>query len=183
MFKVKNVICLFVVCTIASCYWGNACTYYLKDRDLTFKIIEKDSFSILVLDDTDSIFMPKRLNGHFLGVEFFIPNDSDIVYFKIGRSVPIVYKWVENKYKIKFVQFDNYRDGVYDDISHMVFKNAGNKFINPYQENEEYSKLTGELSFDDNYWGFYGGCDQGRYTFGVMRGNKDYGLLEPLEWK
>ena len=79
MFKVKNVICLFVVCTIASCYWGNACTYYLKDRDLTFKIIEKDSFSILVLDDTDSIFMPKRLNGHFLGVEFFIPNDSDIV--------------------------------------------------------------------------------------------------------
>ena len=167
----------------ASCRWSNVHTYYFKDRDLKFKMVEKDTFSIMVLDDIDSIYISKRSNGEYLGIEFFIPNDSDIVYFKIGPNVPIVYKFVENKYKIRFVQFDDYKDGVYNDISHEVFKKTGNKYINPYFEPEQYNKLVGELSFDDNYWGFYGDCDQGSYTFGVMRGDIYCGVLEPLEWK
>ena len=45
-------------------------------------------------------------------------------------------------------------------------------------------KLPCGIAYEnDKYWGFYGGCDQGRYTFGVMRGRKDYGIIEPLEWK
>ena len=183
----KYILFIFIILVISSAFiscGASVHTYYFKDKDLKFKIIEKDTFHILVLDDNDSIYLPGGPSGQYMGLEFYIPEDSNIVYIELGSPIPIVYKFVENKYKIRLIQHDIYKDeGEWYDYSHKVYKYAvGNKYIDPYFEPKRYSKLVGELSLD-GCWGFFGDSDQGRYTFGVMRGKKYYGVLEPLEWK
>ena len=71
----------------------------------------------------------------------------------LGPHFPTIYNKVETYYKIKSIQLNLEEANSYT----------------PYE--------------NDKYWGFFGGCDQGRYTFGVMRGKKDYGTIEPLEWE
>ena len=106
----------------------------------------------MVFDDSDSIYLP-RANGHYLGLQFHISEDSDVVYFDINDEIPHIYRYVENKYKIKFIKYDN----IYGNVDKSYFYN--------------------------HFWGFYGGCDQGRYTFGVWHDSIYIYALEPLEWK
>ena len=144
---------IFIVLSIfVSCHMTNVHTYYCKDRDITFSTIEHDSIDILVFDNSDSIYLPGA-NGHYLGLQFHIHEDSDIVYFEINNNRPRIYRYIENKYKIKFVYYD---------------------YI--------YGKVD-KSYFDKHFWSFYGGCDQGRYTFGINHDSIDMGYLEPLEWK
>lgn len=157
-------------------------TYYCKEVNLTFQVLEKDTFHILVFDDKDSVFIPRRTSGQYLGVQFYIPEESNEIYFEMTAFCSTVYRYVENKYKIKFVQADLLKEVPnHNDCKHFRF--VGAKFINPYIEIEQYKKHVHELCVDSSFWGIYGDCDQGKYTFGVMRGKKYYGSLEPLEWE
>lgn len=71
----------------------------------------------------------------------------------LGPHFPTIYNKAETYYKIKNIPLSLEETDAYA----------------PYES--------------DKYWGFFGGCDQGRYTFGVMRGKNDCGIIEPLEWK
>ena len=127
-------------------------TYCLREIDFKFQVLEKDTCDVLIFGGGDSVFYSHPLNGTYLGIEFFLSNDSNIIY--LGPYFPIKYHQTENKYVIK-----------------SIARNIdGSDPYESYENNEE-------------YWGFFGGCDQGRYTFGVMRNKRDYGFLEPLEWK
>lgn len=128
-------------------------TYYCKEIDYTFKIVEKDTCDVLVLADGDSVFYYRPYNGGYCGIEFFLSVDSNRVYF--GPEFPTVYCYKENKYKFEFIV------EVEDDLTTDVYE--------PFEAG--------------NYWGFYGGCDRGCYTFGIRHKSKDYGSIEPLEWK
>lgn len=125
-------------------------TYYLKDIDFKFWVLENDTCDVLVLSDGDSIYYSHPYNGNYLGVEFFLSVDSNVVY--LGPYFPNIYHMTGKKYVISKSEL------IIGEDSYASFEN-------------------------EQYWSFHGGCDQGRYTFGVMRNKKFYGSLEPLEWK
>ena len=125
-------------------------TYYFKEMDFRFQILEKDTCDVLVLGDGDSIFYSHPLNGNYLGIEFFLSVDSDKIF--LGPYFPIIYHQVGKKYMTEKIKLTLDSNDVYS----------------PYNK--------------ERYWGVYGGCDQGRYTFGVMRNKVFYHTLEPIEW-
>lgn len=127
-------------------------TYNLREIDFKFQVLEKDTCDVLIFGKGDSVFYSHPLNGTYLGIEFFLSVDSNIIY--LGPYFPIKYHQTENKYDIKIITRNT----------------DGSDSYEPYKNNEK-------------YWGFFGGCDQGRYTFGVMRNKRFYRSLEPLEWK
>ena len=160
MVKIKKpyfiILAVFLLTICSICYMAIKChhrsgiyTYYFKDIDFKFQVLEKDTCDVLILSDGDSVFYSQPLNGDYLGVDFFLSVDSNVVC--LGPNFPIIYHMTENKYVIR---------------KHAL--NLGEDSYAPF-ENEQ-------------YWSFYGGCDQGRYTFGVMRNKKFDISLEPLEW-
>lgn len=177
----KNIIYSISLYLIISCNFQSSRTYYCKGLDLHLRIVEKDSIDILIFDETDSILIPSR-KGQYIGLQFFIKKGSDSLFFELTPSVPVVYKYVENKYKIKFVQFEDFRKDYSDQklfyaAKNMIYRNAGTKYVNPYLG---MSKATEEFCFDNRYWGFYGDSDQGRYTISAVRDSAYYEILEPL---
>lgn len=71
----------------------------------------------------------------------------------IGPNFAPIYRYTEKKYRIKFIEMDLTNEDVYAQYR------------------------------DYGYWGFYGGCDQDRYTFGVSHDSiYQQKSLEPLEW-
>lgn len=151
MKECRFLIFVLFVGVLISCHRSEY-TYYCKEMDFTFRILEKDSIDILVFDDNDSVFLPKA-NGQYLGLQFYIPEDSNIIYYEKSSFFFPIYRYAENKYKIQFVKSDY----INEDIDKSFFNN--------------------------HFWRFYGGCDQGRYTFGVWHDSLYLGSLEPLEWK
>ena len=127
-------------------------TYYCKDIDYTFMILEKDTCDVLVFGNGDSVFYAPPLYGDYLGIEFFLSIDSNTIY--LGPYFPTVYRHVVKNYKIKSLKMDI---------------RINKDYYEPYHNN-------------DKYWEFYGGCDQGSYTFGVWHDSFSMGSLEPLEW-
>ena len=73
-------------------------TYYCKDIDYTFMVLEKDTCNVLVFGNGDSVFYAPPLYGDYLGIDFYLSVDSNIVY--LGSHFPIIYNIVENNYKI-----------------------------------------------------------------------------------
>lgn len=142
---------LLIICHIFIVYRSDSgvYTYYLKEMDFRFQVIEKDTCDVLVLGNSDSIFFSHPLNGNYLGIEFFLSVDSNIIY--LGPYFPIIYHQVERKYVTKKIR--------------QTYEHADN--YEPYK--------------NENYWGFFGACDQGRHTFGIMRNKRFYRSLEPLE--
>ena len=156
MVKKKYLILLFlflgVLCYIAIKYHQHSgiYTYCFKDINFKFQIVEKDSCDILIFGDGDSIFYSHPLNGDYLGVEFFLSVDSDVI--NLGPYFPQISHLKEKKYAIRKCKMS-----------------LGEDSCAPFET--------------EQYWSFYGGCDQGRYTFGVMRNKTFYCSLEPLEWR
>lgn len=180
MVRFSKIFVIIFICSFFLCCRSGVYTYYCKENDLLFQMIEKDTFDVLVIGNKDSIFLPCS-NGQYLGLQFYMPADSDVVYFELTPSYPIVYRYVESKNKINFIQSDITKEVVYDN-SCKIFKYVDTRFLDPASENEMYTKHNKEICVDSNYWKFYGGCDQGKYVFGVMRGNKFISTLEPLEF-
>ncbi len=149
---IRKIVLCCIISSLTSCFVSDVHTYYFKDLDYTFKIIEKDTCDVLVFADGDSVFYPRPYNGGYCGIEFYLSVDSNRIY--LGPHFPTVYDFKEKKYKLNFIVRG-------DDLTTNIRE--------PFEKG--------------NYWGFYGGCDQGRYTFGVMRKSVDYGCLEPLEWE
>ena len=164
------------------CYLGGVYTYYCKSMNFTFQLLERDTFNILVFNHKDSVFIPGSSSGQYLGIQFYMPENSNVIYFEMTPFCSKIYRYVENTCKIKFVQSDLLR-GAENNDSCKYFRFVETRFINPYMEIELYNKYDSELCVDSNFWGFYGGCDQGRYTFSVLRGNQYYDTLEALERK
>ena len=136
-----------VMCRRHSCVY----TYYCKGIDYTFSVLEKDTCNVIVFGKGDSVFYASPLYGDYLGIEFYLSVDSNIVY--LGPHFPVIYNIVENNYKIMSTKIDI---------------NRGKHYV-PYRNSA--------------YWGFYGGCDQGSYTFAVFHNSQFIEGLEPLEWK
>ena len=71
-------------------------TYYLKERNYTFSVEEKEKETILVLGEGDSIFFNSR-RGQYLGIEFYLNDTSNIVYlppdFSFHRIVKKNFKY------------------------------------------------------------------------------------------
>ena len=128
-------------------------TYYCKEMNFTFQILNKDTCDVLVLDGSDSIFYQATYNGGYLGIEFFKSADADSNVIYLGPYFPAIYNQFNKKYKIKIIKPTLDERDLYE----------------PYR--------------NSNYWYISGGCDQGRYTFGISRGNKFYGSIEPLQWE
>ena len=146
------ILLMFYVVVQCQCHHqSDVYTYYCKNIDFTFRILEKDTCDVLTLGEGDSIYYAAPYNGGYCGIEFFLSIDSNVVY--LGPNFPTIYNKVETYYQIKNIPLS-------------------------LEETDSYAPYE-----NDKYWGFFGGCDQGRYTFGVMRGRKDYGIIEPLEWK
>ena len=137
---------------LISCYASDVHTYYCKELDYTFKMIEKDTFDVLVLGEGDSVFYSHSDNGDYLWISFYLSPDSNLVYFD-PSSTEICHRFVEHTLKFTFLKRN--KDFTFD--------------YSPYETNA--------------YWRFYGGCDQGSYTFGVFHDSTYVGTLEPLEWK
>lgn len=127
-------------------------TYYLKEANYKFQIVEEESYDIMIFDDSDSIYYSHPSSGGYCSMDFFLSVDSNTIY--LGFHFPDLYHQTANKYIIKSITWNIDEPNPYA----------------PYENSEK-------------YWGFFGGCDQGRYTFGVMRNKRSYSSLEPLEWK
>lgn len=154
MRKGTILICTFftTITILFSCHGPRIHTYYCKERDISFKIIESDSADIIVFNDSDSIFLSSA-NGDYLGLQFHIPEDTNIVYFEINDGYPTIYRCVEKNNKILITHFNH------------LYGNVDKSY------------------FNSHFWGFYGGCDQGKYTFGIWHDSLFVRSLEPLEWK
>ncbi len=159
-------ISMLCISVLVSCQLPATYTYYCKERDFSFKMIEEDTIDILVFGDRDSVFLPPA-KGQYIGLQFHIPEKSDTIYFELTSGYPFIYKYVENKYTIKFLHFD-YKYG-----------NAEQRYLTMVADDEELHTYLDAL---DNHhsWGFYGGCDQGRYTFSVWNDSVYVGVLDPL---
>ena len=149
----RKVIILSICTFISACCPRplNVYTYYCKEIDYTFKVVEKDTCDVLVFADGDSVFYPRPYNGGYCGIEFYLSVDSNRIY--LGPHFPTVYDFKENKCKLGFIEI------------------------------EEDFTINDEPFKNGNYWGFYGGCDRGCYTFSVMHKSVYCGRLEPLEWE
>lgn len=168
----------FVLCCKSSIY-----TYYCKENNMSFQMIEKDTCDILVIGTNDSIYLPCS-NGQYMGLQFYTKEDSNIVFFELTNSYPVVYRYVEDRYKIKLIQFDHYKDMSREynklyDAHNIVFRYAGKKYDNPYENRRECKDIVKELCFDNHCLSFFGNGDQGRYTFSVFRDTTYISLLEP----
>jgi len=160
----------FLLCTFIIGIFVVACnralrfdvhTYYCKGRDITFKYLEKDTFDVLVFDDSDSIYIGKNFRGYYTGIQFHIPEDSDIIYFEDGAFQDI-YRYVENKYKIKLLKF-----GIYGKEEHRYLIDFDEKDLQEYFD-----------ALDNHHaWGFYGGG----WEFAVFHDSLYLGSLYPLE--
>ena len=147
-------ILLLIICYIVAIWfsrYSSVYTYYFKEIDFRFQVIEKDTCDVLVLGESDSIFYSHPYNGNYLGVEFFLSIDSNVIY--LGPYFPTIYHQTNGKYLIRSIKLTL----------------EDEDFYAPYS--------------NEKYWGFFGGCDQRRYTFGIMCNKKFYRDLEPLEWK
>lgn len=78
MKKIKLYLAVWVTLLLVSCGRSHF-TYYLKERNYTFSVEERDKETILVLGEGDSIFFNSR-RGQYLGVEFYLNDTSNIVY-------------------------------------------------------------------------------------------------------
>lgn len=77
-------------------------TYHCKEIDFTFQVLEKDTCDVLVLGDGgDSIFYQAPYNGGYLGIDFFLSVDSNIIY--LSPYFPIIYNKVTKKYKMQSI--------------------------------------------------------------------------------
>lgn len=74
-------------------------TYYLKERNYTFSVEEKEKETILVLGEGDSIFFNSR-RGQYIGVEFYLNDTSNIVYLSPNFSF---HRIVKKNFKYKLI--------------------------------------------------------------------------------
>lgn len=70
MKTIKLYLAVWVTLLLVACGRSHF-TYYLKERNYTFSVEEKDKETILVLGEGDSIFFNSR-RGQYLGVEFYL---------------------------------------------------------------------------------------------------------------
>jgi len=78
-------------------------TYHCKEIDFTFQVLEKDTCDVLVLGGSgDSIFYQAPYNGGYLGIDFFLSVDSNIIY--LSPYFPVIYNKVEKKYKMQSIK-------------------------------------------------------------------------------
>lgn len=95
MKTIKLYLVVWVTLLLVSCGRSHF-TYYLKERNYTFSVEEKDKETILVLGEGDSIFFNSR-RGQYLGVEFYLNDTSNIVYlppdFSFHRIVKKNFKY------------------------------------------------------------------------------------------
>lgn len=165
----RKILFLLTVSLFLSCYKPNVYTYNCSERNISFKIIEADSFDVLVVDESDSIYLSSA-KGQYIGLQFHISEDSDIIYFEQTNHYPFINRYVENKYMIKLLELDY----IYGEVQH--------KYLMMNLNDKELKECLEALN-NHHYWGIYGGCDQGRYTFGLWHDSLYMGTLEPLEWK
>ena len=62
-------ISMLCISVLVSCQLPATYTYYCKERDFSFKMIEEDTIDILVFGDRDSVFFPPA-KGQYLGLQF-----------------------------------------------------------------------------------------------------------------
>lgn len=160
MVKKKHILVLIYIIIIFApiiCYMFITCrnhnrlyTYYCKQIDFKFQIIEKDTCDILVFGDNDSIFYSAPYNGNYLGVDFLLSVDSNTIY--LGPYFPTIYHQISKNYHIKRIKQNLFVGDLYE----------------PYKNRD--------------FWDFFGGCDQGSYTFNIMHNSKFVESIKPLEW-
>lgn len=92
---------LYVI--VRCCRHSGVYTYHCKEIDFTFQVLEKDTCDVLVLGDGgDSIFYQAPYNGGYLGIDFFLSVDSNIIY--LSPYFPIIYNKVTKKYKMQSIK-------------------------------------------------------------------------------
>lgn len=78
-------------------------TYHCKEIGFTFQVLEKGTCDVLVLGGSgDSIFYQAPYNGGYLGIDFFLSVDSNIIY--LSPYFPVIYNKVEKKYKMQSIK-------------------------------------------------------------------------------
>ncbi len=87
-------------------------TYYCKDIDYTFMVLEKGASDVLVFGKGDSVFYAPPLHGDYLGIEFYLSVDSNTVY--LGPHFPKIYNIVENRFKIIPIKLELSRKNHYE---------------------------------------------------------------------
>lgn len=96
-------------------------TYHCKEIDFTFQVLEKDTCDVLVLGDGgDSIFYQAPYNGGYLGIDFFLSVDSNIIY--LSPYFPIIYNKVTKKYKMQSIKSTFEDDAL---VLHILMINIG----------------------------------------------------------
>ena len=97
MKTIKLYLAVWVTLLLVACGRSHF-TYYLKERNYTFSVEEKDKETILGLGEGDSIFFNSR-RGQYLGVEVYLNDTSDIVYLPAHFSY---HRIVKKNFKYKF---------------------------------------------------------------------------------
>ena len=88
-------ILLFVSCS------SKIHTYYNDINGFTFSVVEQENNDVLVLEKTDSIFLPWSLHGQYLPITFYMHDNSNIIYLEPNFEM---LRYSMNKYKIKYLK-------------------------------------------------------------------------------
>ena len=132
----------FLVVSIYFCN-GNLFVYHCDQANFTFSILEREDASVLIFEDSDSVFITPALGGDYGGVEFYVVDGLNTIFIEPNDIHRPTYKIVSHKYKIRYL------------------------LINPESFKVDYSPLG------NKYWAFYGNYTErgaGR-TFEYRRSN------------
>lgn len=133
----------FFIVLLAYIGGGNLFVYHCEDADFTFSVLEREDASVLIFEDSDSIFITPAMDGDYVGIEFYLLDSINTIFINPHEFQRPTYKVVSHKYQIQYLLLS-------PDSIKVDFSPLGNK-----------------------YWAFYGNCkERGEgFTFAYQRSN------------
>ena len=135
---------------------GNLHVYHCEDAHLTFSVLERKDASVLIFEDSDSVFLTPPRDGDYGGIEFYLIDSINTIFIDAHEIQHPTYKIVNHKYKIQYLLLSS------DSIK------------------ADYSPLG------SSFWAFYGNFkERGEgYSFSYKRSkSKNYQTLRDSFWK
>lgn len=125
---------------------GNVYVYHCEDARFTFSVLEREDASVLIFEDSDSIFITPARDGEYVGIEFYLLDSINTIFINPHEFQQPTYKIASHKYQIQYL------------------------LLSPDSIKVDYSPLG------NKYWAFYGNCkERGEgFTFEYRRSNSDF---------
>lgn len=105
LFFPKTYIILIIILIIAFIFIGrgNLYVYHCNDAHFTFSVLERKDTSVLIFEDSDSIFLTPARDGDYGGIEFYLLDSVNTIFINAHEFQQPTYKIASHKYKIQYL--------------------------------------------------------------------------------